>query len=363
MTPTIITPEPPTIPEPTAIGAAPATPNPELVQRPPMTSGDVLPSQPVIRRSLGAKSGINLLGDLEKWALPDNQRVTEASLKFNGISIKELRELCTKLPPKVQAELQVILPPEGGPTQMISSNPEWVSLILGKHDAASTWQQIFSSVRDIAIQTPKPGALDRATVAPDRLLANCAWNLWADYLQHAPLVVDELKKFWVSTTSSGTAVLVLDGLSLRELPLIVSAAKGRGVTPARVEAFGAQVPTETDRFAEALGLSSRSKLYNNKAPSSFIFGGPDTFASFLDAPFGDCVGSVTSHARVFFWHSWPDEPLIHGNASKDDGPEVLAAQTKQQLFRPVLELRRSSPARPTVGHHFGPRICRQPLLL
>lgn len=115
--PTIITPEPPTIPEPTAIGAAPATPNPELVQRPPMTSGDVLPSQPVIRRSLGAKSGINLLGDLEKWALPDNQRVTEASLKFNGISIKELRELCTKLPPKVQAELQVILPPEGGPTQ------------------------------------------------------------------------------------------------------------------------------------------------------------------------------------------------------------------------------------------------------
>jgi len=214
---------------------------------------------------------------------------------------------------------------------MISSNPEWVSLILGKHDAASTWQQIFSSVRDIAIQTPKPGALDRATVAPDRLLANCAWNLWADYLQHAPLVVDELKKFWVSTTSSGTAVLVLDGLSLRELPLIVSAAKGRGVTPARVEAFGAQVPTETDRFAEALGLSSRSKLYNNKAPSSFIFGGPDTFASFLDAPFGDCVGSVTSHARVFFWHSWPDEPLIHGNASKDDGPEVLAAQTKQQL--------------------------------
>src|SRR5690349_896847 len=62
---------------------------------------------------------------------------------------------------------------------------------------------------------PKPGALARATGAPDRVLANTAWNLWADYLQHAPLVVDELKKFWVSTNSSGTAVLVLDGLSAR----------------------------------------------------------------------------------------------------------------------------------------------------
>jgi hypothetical protein len=70
--------------------------------------------QPIVRRSLGAKSGINLLGDLEKMALPDAQRVTQASLTFNGISIKELRDLCTKLPPKLQAELQIILPPEDG---------------------------------------------------------------------------------------------------------------------------------------------------------------------------------------------------------------------------------------------------------
>jgi len=73
-----------------------------------------VPPQPVVRRSLGAKSGINLLGDLEKWALPDAQKVTQASLTFNGLSVKELRELCTKLPPKLQAELQVLLPPEDG---------------------------------------------------------------------------------------------------------------------------------------------------------------------------------------------------------------------------------------------------------
>ncbi len=69
---------------------------------------------PVIRRSLGAKSGVNLLGELEKWAFADAQKVTQASLTLTGISIKDLRDLCIKLPPKLLAELQIILPPEGG---------------------------------------------------------------------------------------------------------------------------------------------------------------------------------------------------------------------------------------------------------
>lgn len=68
--------------------------------------------QPVLRRSLGAKTGINLLGELEKWALPDAQKTTQATLTFTGLSVKELRELCTRLPPRVQGELQITLPPE-----------------------------------------------------------------------------------------------------------------------------------------------------------------------------------------------------------------------------------------------------------
>jgi hypothetical protein len=57
-----------------------------------------------------------LLGELEKWALPDAQKVTHASLTFNGVSVKELRDLCMKLPPKLQAELQLTLPPEQATT-------------------------------------------------------------------------------------------------------------------------------------------------------------------------------------------------------------------------------------------------------
>lgn len=96
--------------------AGPTSPPPTVT--PPGPSGPgitppVVPAPPIIRKSLGAKTGINLLGDLEKWALPDAQRVTQALLTFSGLSVKDLRELCTKLPPKLAAELQITLPPDG----------------------------------------------------------------------------------------------------------------------------------------------------------------------------------------------------------------------------------------------------------
>lgn len=101
----------PGAPEPPA-GSPPLSSSPTIATQP-----DGFPlAQPVIRRSIGAKTGVNLLGELEKWALPDAQKVTHASLSFNGVSVKELRDLCMKLPPKLQAELQLTLPPEGGTT-------------------------------------------------------------------------------------------------------------------------------------------------------------------------------------------------------------------------------------------------------
>jgi hypothetical protein len=66
----------------------------------------------VIRQSNGAKSGINLLGDIERWGMPDLERVTIATLTMRGLTVKELRELCTKLPPKLLAELQITSNPD-----------------------------------------------------------------------------------------------------------------------------------------------------------------------------------------------------------------------------------------------------------
>jgi hypothetical protein len=96
-------------------GAPPSSPaQPSPIAFPPEFVLEPPPAAPVVRRSMGAKTGINLLGDLEKWALPDSQKATQASLTFNGLTVKEIRDLCLKLPPKLQAELQLILPPENG---------------------------------------------------------------------------------------------------------------------------------------------------------------------------------------------------------------------------------------------------------
>lgn len=212
---------------------------------------------------------------------------------------------------------------------MIGTAVEWVNIIVDQGDASAAWKQIFAALRELALSSTKAGSLDRGTVTPDRLIANTAWNLWDDFGSHAPSVVDELKKFWVQTASSGTAVLVLDALSLRELPIIIAAAKDRGLTSSRVEALGSQVPSDTDRFAAALGISGRFKLLNNQPPASFVFSGADVHTDVLDAPFADCL--VPSKPRLFLWHKWPDEPLIHLLAAQDDGPDIVASQTKQQI--------------------------------
>ncbi|MGA2256710.1 MAG: hypothetical protein ABSG53_18840 [Thermoguttaceae bacterium] len=207
----------------------------------------------------------------------------------------------------------------------------WVDLILGTVDPAETWTAIFARLRELSLSNPGAATLHRETIVPDRLLAESAWDLWQQFPRCAPTVVGELKRFWISAAGVGTAVLILDGISLRELPLIVAAGQQRGRSPVRVEVRGAEVPTETDRFAEALGLPSRSKLYNNKAPGTFVFAGPDVYTDVLDAPFVDCVGAIPVSPRLFVWHKWPDEPLIHLHEDKKDGPAVVAAQTKSEL--------------------------------
>ncbi len=213
-----------------------------------------------------------------------------------------------------------------------ATQDSWVPLILGESDPTKVWTEVFARLRDLALNCEKGTGLDRTTIIPDRLLAESAWSLWEQFPQHAPSAIDEIKRFWVSPGPSGTAVLILDALSLRELHLLVSGAAQRGLSPSRIEVRGAEIPTETDQFAAAIGLPQRSSLSNNRSPATFTFGGPDVYADFLSQPFADCVGFVGSTPRLFLWHEWPDKPLIHGNADKDDGPDTVARETKKQLL-------------------------------
>lgn len=217
-----------------------------------------------------------------------------------------------------------------------SSSPppaaSWESLILSEQPAAFVWTSIFARLSEVALAASSPAALHRETIIPDRLLAESAWDLWQRFPASAPKVTDAIGEFWgTASTTAGTAVLILDGLSLRELSLIVAAATKRGIQPAKVSARASHVPSETEGFAAAIGLSSRSKLFNNQPPQSFIFGGADVHTDVIEDPFADCVSRVPPKARVFIWHKWPDEPLIHLHAERPDGDVIVAGETKKTL--------------------------------
>ncbi len=216
-------------------------------------------------------------------------------------------------------------------TTVSGAGPNWIEIILNAKDPSEVWKSIFAALCQVALDLGKPSAIDKATILPDRLLAESAWTLWDEFAACAPDVIGGLKQFWVRSAPTGTAVLVLDALSLRELPSIVKGAKQRNIVPMAIEVRGSETPTETDRFAAALGLPGRAKLFNNQAPGSFVFSGEDTHTDVLDAPFPDCVSLIPAAPRIFVWHKWPDEPLIHLYDRQDDGPEVVAKQTMQQL--------------------------------
>lgn len=112
--------------------------------------------------------------------------------------------------------------------QTLAAPGEWIDLILDSADPTEVWNSILSKLCDLALTSRSPAALHRETTTPDRLLAETAWDLWQEFPRCAPKVIDELKGFWVTTTGVGKAVLVLDGLSLRELPMIVQAGQARG---------------------------------------------------------------------------------------------------------------------------------------
>ena len=55
------------------------------------------------------------------------------------------------------------------------------------------------------------------------------------------------------------------------------------------------------------------------------------YTDVLGGPFADCVGSVRPKPRLFLWHKWPDEALVHGHQDDKDGPSLVAVQTKKTI--------------------------------
>lgn len=208
---------------------------------------------------------------------------------------------------------------------------DWVELILDAPSTEEAWSAIFDRLGSYAQNSASPVELNNYTVAPDRLLAESAWNLWFAYSKAAPRTSMILRDWWAHPSSYGKAVLIMDALSLRELPALIGGAETHGIKPTCLRVVGAEVPPDTDHFAKALGVPSRGSLANNGASSNFVFASDRVHTDIFDIPFEDCVANVPFDSNVFFWHTWLDE-LIHQMGVPDQVYKITTKELQSEGF-------------------------------
>ena len=87
----------------------------------------------------------------------------------------------------------------------------------------------------------------------DNVLSGSAWDLWTHFEQVVPKASRAIIDFW-NRTQGGKAVLILDGLSLRECPWLSGASRCPGYKLQQGGSRIAELPAETTPFANALGF-------------------------------------------------------------------------------------------------------------
>ncbi|MFT7404964.1 hypothetical protein [Zhongshania sp.] len=209
------------------------------------------------------------------------------------------------------------------------------SLIADMHKlpASEVWPKVFSALwpifspairKDLA--DAKTNERDRAIKPLDDVLAGSAWGLWAEFESSAPKTVRALKEFWLRQTTP-KAILILDALSLREVPWILEGAQQRGYSIHVAGATASEIPGDTTPFAKALGFGQRTKLQNNAGKSTAF---PDAFTESTDLPWQDCASLIKADSNIIFWHHWPDTRMHH-LADKGDGYKILAKEAAEIL--------------------------------
>lgn len=201
---------------------------------------------------------------------------------------------------------------------------DWAGIILDSPSPETAWTEIFSSLLPIAMKSSSPVALHDATVVPDRLLTEAAWELWEAYPEVAEKTSGNLKS-WASQ-GGGKAVLILDALSLRELPILMGAAEVRSIQSVLVKVTGSECPSTTDHFAKSLGSPSRSALANDGKPGTFALFGGNCYTDVVSLPFEDCA--VPPSSNVVIWHPWLDD-LIHLQQKLPDQIAGIASKALQ----------------------------------
>jgi hypothetical protein len=200
----------------------------------------------------------------------------------------------------------------------------WTETILANRPPKDIWADVFDELLRLARSTTSPAALHQSLVPPDRLLADTAWELWDDYKSFPGRTSLRLIEWWNCSAAGGRAVLILDALSLRDLPALLGGAQARHIQPTNVTVTGSEVPSDTTPFAKALGVPGRSSLKYNQTPGTFLLQSAQLHTDVLNVPFPDC--SIPATRDVFLWHEWQDAD-IHSSRPQD----VVFNHTSEQL--------------------------------
>lgn len=205
---------------------------------------------------------------------------------------------------------------------------------LTKGSAEDAWRVIINSAAEIASRPLAAGNApsevtkrEREIGALDHFLSSSGWDLWQAFGDTVERTSDRLVRWW-NEPYSAKAVLILDGLSLRELPWLLQGAKERGLTVHDVSVNASELPGETNAFARALGFGSRSQLQNNGGGLAHKL--QPAYTECVDMPWKDCEGLINSTPNWVFWHHWPDSK-VHDGAGAGQGLDILTRDAAEQL--------------------------------
>ena len=206
---------------------------------------------------------------------------------------------------------------------------------LQAEPSAVAWQALLEEVWKIyaaplALATVEKAITQREQLVGqlDLLLASSSWDLWQDFETSVESTADALGDWW-GNQADGKAILILDALSLREVPWILQGAEQHGFTIHQQRMTRSELPSNTTPFAKALGFNKRADLQNNGASNRHRLTGAYTECG--DWPWLDCANLISSQPNWVFWHEWPDSQLHHQFSEAGQGERAMAKEAAKRL--------------------------------
>lgn len=204
--------------------------------------------------------------------------------------------------------------------------------ILQSGSSTDAWNAIFDELKATFEENFTTGKEESQVLERDRFASNidlflstAGWDLWRQYEESVAQTSGRLKEWW-SEQQGAKAILILDALSLRELPWIAKGATDRGFK-VNVSVTGAEIPADTNPFAKRLGFGQRSKLENNGGKSKDF---PDARVETSELPWVDCASQIQSEPNWIYWHQFPDHRL-HDHDKPGSGLRTLTREIAENL--------------------------------